>query len=184
MYLATSSERPSVPVPGPHSPSPPRFHRSRIPSLTPNPQKGFFISLAIIPAFLALYKYAKSADQDGSEPSKAWFTRLIHSYSQMQESWELRNALHAKMVDQAADDRTLFFNSKGSHGVELRFPEYVSWSFVLLSWCNPSLAVSFVGRWGFKTGYLPFIFISHFPYHPTLSHAPTPPAFSLQNQHD
>lgn len=88
--------------------------------------KGFFISLAIIPAFLALYKYAKSADQDGSEPSKAWFTRLIHSYSQMQESWELRNALHAKMVDQAADDRTLFFNSKGSHGVELRFPEIMN----------------------------------------------------------
>ena len=128
MHLATCGGRSSIPLslsPLTHAPLRPQLPKSRILSLTPNPQKGFFISLAIIPAFLAWYKYVNSADQDGSEPQKAWFTRLIHSYSQMQESWELRNALHAKMVDQAADDRTLFFNSKGSHGIELRFPEYV-----------------------------------------------------------
>ncbi len=35
----------------------------------------------------------------------------------------MRNALHTKMVEQAARDRNLLLNSTGSHAVELRFPE-------------------------------------------------------------
>ncbi len=77
----------------------------------------------LIPAFLAFYKYSNSSSAEGQEKGQALLTKLIHSYSQYQKKWEDRNVLHTKMVEQAADDRHLFFGSQGSHAVELRFPE-------------------------------------------------------------
>jgi hypothetical protein len=81
----------------------------------------------LIPASLALYKYATapSADAGGGEQQPALLTRLIRYYSDYRDRWETRNALHVKMVEQAAHDRNLFYSAKGTHAVDLRFPEYV-----------------------------------------------------------
>ena len=50
---------------------------------------------------------------------------MMEKYSEWQETWVDRNDRHTKMMEQAAFDRNLFFNSKGIKHVELKYPEYV-----------------------------------------------------------
>ncbi|KAK3063281.1 hypothetical protein LTS18_001686 [Coniosporium uncinatum] len=80
---------------------------------------GFWITVAAIPATLALYQYGGFAR--GEQP---WLTRVIKdNYDHLNETWKARNKLHTDMIEQAAADRQLFLNSKGSTHVELKFPE-------------------------------------------------------------
>ena len=85
-----------------------------------HPQKGFYITLAAIPAAFALYKFSRQGTDE-----QPWFTRYIHSWSYYKTRWAERNDLHTRMIEQAAADRNLFLNSKGSPHVDLKFPEYV-----------------------------------------------------------
>lgn len=57
--------------------------------------------------------------------SKPYFTRLITSYDNWRQTWAERNDFHTKALEQAAADRNLFINSRGSQHVELKYPEYV-----------------------------------------------------------
>jgi hypothetical protein len=50
-------------------------------------------------------------------------SKIIDSYSYYTNKWAARNALHTAMVEQAAFDRNLFYNSKTSTHVDLKFPE-------------------------------------------------------------
>lgn len=56
---------------------------------------------------------------------KAWFTKVIETYTEHKDTWAYRNELHTRMVEQAAADRALFMNSPAGSHIELRFPEYV-----------------------------------------------------------
>lgn len=81
-------------------------------------QSGFYIAIAAIPATFAIYKFsAQGTDQ------KPYFTRLIESYNSWQETYRARNDLHTQMVEQAAADKNLFLNERGTKHVDLRFPE-------------------------------------------------------------
>ncbi|MCJ1229184.1 hypothetical protein MMC12_005849 [Toensbergia leucococca] len=81
--------------------------------------RGFYVSLGAIPLSLALYKFS-STTSDSADP---FLTRLINSYSQFQDRWTERNALHTSMIEQAAHDRNLFQSSPASKTIELKFPE-------------------------------------------------------------
>ncbi|XTI95699.1 hypothetical protein V2W45_1182145, partial [Cenococcum geophilum] len=83
--------------------------------------KGFFISVATIPAAYALYKFSRMNTDE-----KPWFTRLIDSYSDLKATWADRNDLHTRAIEQAAFDRNLFQNSKPNYHAELRFPEMMN----------------------------------------------------------
>lgn len=84
----------------------------------PEQQRGFYIALAAIPASFALYKLSRQGTDE-----KPWLTRFIDSFSGYRSTWDERNSLHTKMVEQAGADRALFHNSPGSGHIELRFPE-------------------------------------------------------------
>ncbi|KAI4161447.1 MAG: hypothetical protein LQ342_004850 [Letrouitia transgressa] len=87
----------------------------------PNPStnilRGFYLTVAAIPLGFALYKFSLSDD------GQPFFTRMIQKYSDFQESFAERNALHTRVMEQAAHDRNLFVNSQGSGYVDLNFPE-------------------------------------------------------------
>ncbi|KAI9702055.1 MAG: hypothetical protein M1836_001399 [Candelina mexicana] len=85
--------------------------------------KGFYITIATLSLSLAIYKFSRSTDGSSADSAQPLFTRLINSYSQYKEKWAARNTLHTKMIEQAAFDRNLFHNSRGSALVDLRFPE-------------------------------------------------------------
>ncbi|KAJ9669316.1 hypothetical protein H2201_000668 [Coniosporium apollinis] len=80
--------------------------------------KGFYITIGSIPAGFALYKFSRMNTDE-----QPWFTRYINSWSYYKTRWAERNDLHTKMIEQAAADRNLFLNSRGSAHVDLRFPE-------------------------------------------------------------
>ena len=79
-----------------------------------------YIVLALLPASYAVYHLSRTS-ADGSVPA---LSKLIESYSYYTDKWTARNTLHTTMIEQAAFDRNLFQNSKGSSHVNLRFPEY------------------------------------------------------------
>ncbi|KAF2400393.1 putative NADH-ubiquinone oxidoreductase 178 kDa subunit [Trichodelitschia bisporula] len=79
--------------------------------------KGFYLTLAAIPA--SYFVYAASRGD-------TWFTDYLRSYESWNKTWEERNALHTTMVEQAGADRLLFLNSKGAEAnrwVDLHFEE-------------------------------------------------------------
>lgn len=49
--------------------------------------------------------------------------RLIERYNLSREKLAERNALHTRMVEQAAHDRNLFVNSRMPNWVDLKAPE-------------------------------------------------------------
>jgi len=81
-------------------------------------QRGFYITIALIPASFAVYKFSRMNTSE-----RPWFTRFVDSYSYYKDRWAARNDLHVKMLEQSAADRNLFMNSKGSDTIDLRFPE-------------------------------------------------------------
>ncbi|OCL10644.1 hypothetical protein AOQ84DRAFT_387355 [Glonium stellatum] len=83
--------------------------------------KGFFISIAAIPAAYALYKFSRMNTDE-----KPWFTRLIESYSDLKATWAERNDLHTRAIELAASDRNLFVNSAPNYHAELRFPDMMN----------------------------------------------------------
>ncbi|MCJ1267427.1 hypothetical protein MMC22_007312 [Lobaria immixta] len=82
--------------------------------------RGFYITIAAIPLSLVLYKFSVSSDDSTAQPA---FTRLINYYSNWNERWAQRNALHTRMSEQAAHDRNLFQSAPASQHIDLRFPE-------------------------------------------------------------
>lgn len=86
-----------------------------------NIQAGFYVTLAALPASVALYQIT-------SQGSDAYFTRVIRdTYGHYSTKWAQRNDLHTQAMEQAAADRVLFLNesSKNPRFVDIRFPEYV-----------------------------------------------------------
>ncbi|KAI9819572.1 MAG: hypothetical protein M1827_007022 [Pycnora praestabilis] len=103
-------------------------HTPRGPTHAPEPQneslgKGFYITLSLLPLSFAIYKFSRSADGSSADAAQPLFTRVINSYSGYKDKWAARNTLHTDMIEQAAFDRNLFQNSRGSGTVDLRFPE-------------------------------------------------------------
>ncbi|MCJ1295377.1 hypothetical protein MMC34_006939 [Xylographa carneopallida] len=85
--------------------------------------RGFYITLASLPLAFALYKFSRSSDNSSAAAAQPWLTRLIGSWASLQERWVVRNTLHTRMVEQAAQDRNLFQSTPASQMVELKFPE-------------------------------------------------------------
>lgn len=82
-------------------------------------QIQLYIVLALIPATYAMYHLSRTSE-DGTRPG---LSKIIDSYSYYKERWAARNTLHTAMIEQAALDRNLFHNSKGTAHVDLKFPE-------------------------------------------------------------
>jgi hypothetical protein len=82
-------------------------------------QIQLYIVLALIPASYAAYILSRPTE-DGTA---AGLSRIIDRYSYYKEKWVARNTLHTAMIEQAALDRNLFYNSKGTAHVDLKFPE-------------------------------------------------------------
>ena len=83
-------------------------------------QRGFYLSIASIPVAYVLYAFTTN-----NPDAPPLFTRIINSYSQYEERWVQRNALHTAMIEQAAFDRNLFQGSERSQMIDLKFPEYI-----------------------------------------------------------
>ncbi|KAI9809068.1 MAG: hypothetical protein M1825_002357 [Sarcosagium campestre] len=82
--------------------------------------KGFYITLAAVPATFAAVKFFRDAE-DGETPV---FTRLLERFDRYQQKFEDRNTVHTRMIEQAAFDRNLFHNSeKRTQTFNLRYPE-------------------------------------------------------------
>lgn len=71
---------------------------------------------------MLLYRVSAQGTGPDSQPA---ITRMINSYDGWRARWQERNDLHTQMMEQAASDRNLFLNSRGTRHVELKFPEYV-----------------------------------------------------------
>ncbi|MCJ1337583.1 hypothetical protein MMC09_002865 [Bachmanniomyces sp. S44760] len=87
--------------------------------------RGFYITIASIPLFFAVYSYSRSsnaADQTSPEAQPV-LTRIINSYTSYRNTWTERNTLHTQMIEQAAHDRNLFQSSPHAKNYELKFPE-------------------------------------------------------------
>ncbi|ROT41576.1 hypothetical protein SODALDRAFT_357632 [Sodiomyces alkalinus F11] len=82
---------------------------------------GFWATIAAMPACYVVYQ----ASQPGKDGEAPWLTRKIHEYRHWQETWEERNALHTKAVEQAGFDRTLFLHAPANRDIDLRYPEAV-----------------------------------------------------------
>ena len=68
---------------------------------------------------MLVYTISRPAN-DGKIPV---ISKMMQRYSDYQEQWAARNALHTTMVEQAAHDRHLFQSAKGVNYLELRFNE-------------------------------------------------------------
>lgn len=79
------------------------------------------MAVASVPVGLAVYKYSTSDPN-----AKPLLTRLIEKYAEQESSLETMNAIHTKAVEQAAEDRHLFFSQNPPLTIDLTFPEYVS----------------------------------------------------------
>jgi len=66
-----------------------------------------------------MYHLSRTSE-DGITPG---LSKIIDSYSYYKERWATRNTLHTVMIEQAALDRNLFHNSKGTTHIDLKFPE-------------------------------------------------------------
>lgn len=84
------------------------------------PQPGFYIGLSCIPLIFVIHDLATSKDP--------WLTQLIASYSDRNEEWARRNDVHNEAIQQAANDRNLFLNTKPTGHFQLRYQEYAAYS--------------------------------------------------------
>ncbi|KAL2758845.1 hypothetical protein ACRALDRAFT_1075252 [Sodiomyces alcalophilus JCM 7366] len=80
---------------------------------------GFWTTVGVMPACYFIYQ----ASQPGKDGEAPWMTRKINEYRHWQETWEERNHLHTKAVEQAGFDRTLFLHAPENRNIDLRFPE-------------------------------------------------------------
>jgi hypothetical protein len=81
-------------------------------------QKGFYITLSVIPVGLVAWTISTSSET-GSR-----FTRFIQSFRERRDELDRRNTLHQAAAEQAASDRHLFASAGPSHPViDLRCPE-------------------------------------------------------------
>jgi hypothetical protein len=78
-----------------------------------------YIVLAAIPICYGTYVLSQPSE-DGTAPG---LSKLIDRYSDFKDSWSTRNNSHVEMLEQVAHDRHLFYSSKGSAHIDLRFPE-------------------------------------------------------------
>lgn len=85
-------------------------------------QTGFYTAIGSVAAGVFIYSYMASG-------SESFVTKAIRVYTERHDTWETRNALHTKAIEEAAADKALFNNSATSTHVELKFPEYVHDSF-------------------------------------------------------
>lgn len=83
-------------------------------------QTGFYISLASIPLFAAVYVVA-------TNPGDNFIHRLVKRYEIGQEAEERKNLIHQRLMEQAAADRQLFASTpRDSSSPPIRYPEYVT----------------------------------------------------------
>jgi hypothetical protein len=82
-------------------------------------QAGFWTFVAALPASLVLYQLSQP-DKNGNPPA---ITRWINSYWYFNEQWEERSHRHTKLIEQAAQDKNLFFSAERKTRVELKNPE-------------------------------------------------------------
>lgn len=75
--------------------------------------------LAAIPTIAVVY--AASRPSPTGQPHA--LTKYLDQFSSWRKTWEERNALHTKMVEQAGHDRNLFLNTPQPSYVDHRFPE-------------------------------------------------------------
>ena len=81
-------------------------------------QKGFYITLSLIPVGLVAWVLATSSE------TTPRLTRFIQSFREKREELDRRNTLHQAASEQAASDRRLFATASPSvPGFELRYPE-------------------------------------------------------------
>ena len=87
-------------------------------------QSGFYITIAAIPASIALFKLSHQG-----EDSQPYLTRLLdNTYEEYRTKWARRNDLHTSAIEEAAADRALFLDesNRAPRRVDVRFPECVS----------------------------------------------------------
>ncbi|KAI9662151.1 MAG: hypothetical protein M1831_002847 [Alyxoria varia] len=84
--------------------------------------KGFYVTLAVLPASYLTYTLSRPGADGKSHP----VTQLLDKYSDWREEWEQRNAIHTRLVEQAGHDRNLFIHTPAPNHIELRFPEQFS----------------------------------------------------------
>ncbi|KAI9857314.1 MAG: hypothetical protein M1824_004864 [Vezdaea acicularis] len=77
--------------------------------------RGFYITIAAVP--LSILAYQLTSGEDSA------FSNLLRRYADYRQTWEERNTLHTKMIEQAAFDRNLFQSGKANPHVPLRFQE-------------------------------------------------------------
>lgn len=82
-------------------------------------QSGFYISLASIPLFAAVYAIA-------ANPGDNFISQLVKKYEIGQEAEERKNVIHLRLMEEAAADRQLFASSPRDTNPVIRYPEYVT----------------------------------------------------------
>lgn len=80
---------------------------------------AFFVFLGAIPFTYALYALSRPG-KDG-EPTA--IEAYLNKFSYLTTQWETRNTLHTAAIDQATQDKNLFYNVPRNTHVELRNPE-------------------------------------------------------------
>ncbi|KAH9878840.1 hypothetical protein J1614_002274 [Plenodomus biglobosus] len=85
--------------------------------------KGFYATIAVIPAGWAIY-YVSRKNADDSD---TYFTRMIkNATTGWNDKWTAQNDLHVRMIEQAGEDRVLFLKTQHVDHVEMRFPEIMN----------------------------------------------------------
>ncbi|TLD22765.1 hypothetical protein PspLS_07673 [Pyricularia sp. CBS 133598] len=79
----------------------------------------FYVLFGAVPVSTGLY-YATRPGPNG-EPST--ITTAIDRWSDLQNTWEERNSRHTDLIEQAAHDKNLFYNTERNTHVELKYPE-------------------------------------------------------------
>lgn len=95
------------------------------------PQARFYIILTALPLSFAAYKYSSTPSPmtDTNNPpssrsdTRPYLTRLIDRFRDSEKEADRRNALHTEMLDVAARDRNLFYNSPREAVREIANPE-------------------------------------------------------------
>ncbi|RMZ90309.1 hypothetical protein DV736_g2446, partial [Chaetothyriales sp. CBS 134916] len=77
---------------------------------------SFYLILASIPAFYAVYAFTNSKGENV-------ITRFLDRYQARGGAESVKNAANVAIVQKALDDRSLFNNAETDYSVDLRFPE-------------------------------------------------------------
>ncbi|KAK0628471.1 hypothetical protein B0T17DRAFT_522794 [Bombardia bombarda] len=79
----------------------------------------FYVAVGAIPASMLLYSVARPGKDD--EPTR--LTKWLTDVSDMKEKWETRNHNNTVLIEQAAQDKNLYYGIRRSNFHELTFPE-------------------------------------------------------------